>query len=124
MPLSGTMKPYPLETSNHLMTPVTSMTAAPVSLTRSPSVSGTDSKVLTGPLGRISSDAMTTKAFSSPAPWEGASTNLCHQDNTTWQMKKNKMQSCNLVATPPCEHHGKNESLFAKQRALTRISGR
>src|SRR5262249_22581765 len=99
MPLSGTMKPYPLETSNHLMTPVTSMTAAPVSLTRS-SVSGPDSNVLTGPLGRISSDAMTTKAFSHRRLEQGAPRISSHEDNTTWRMKKNKMHARNSDASP------------------------
>src|SRR5215831_1821511 len=72
------------------MTPVTSMTVAPASWTRSPSASGPDSKLLTGPLGRISSDAMTTMAFSSLAPFDRALHRISYheEDNTAGEMKK------------------------------------
>jgi hypothetical protein len=45
---------------------------------------------------------MTTKAFSSPAPFtRRPPTNLYDEDNTAWQMKKNKMHLRNVVAIPP-----------------------
>jgi hypothetical protein len=44
---------------------------------------------------------MTTKAFSSPAPFDQRPpTNLNDEDNTAWQMKKNKMHLRNVVVAP------------------------
>src|SRR5207247_11283724 len=58
IPLSETMKPYPLDTSNHLMTPLNSMTLA-ASPAISPPVARSLDKPLAGPFGPIPSEIMT-----------------------------------------------------------------
>ena len=67
--LSGVMKPNPLATSNHLMTPEISM-RVPVSSTSSRTVPGRR-LVVPGIFDSIPSDAMTLRAAASQAPLEG-----------------------------------------------------
>src|ERR1700730_209642 len=73
MPLSGTMNPNPLETSNHLITPAISMTDAAASSIRLPSESDSNTKLVAGPLGPIAFDVMWTHAATVLAPLPGAS---------------------------------------------------
>ena len=75
MPLSGTMKPNPLETSNHLMTPDSSMRLVAVSSASSLTVPGR--RLVPGIFDSIPSDAMTPHAAAVWRLFKGASTNLC-----------------------------------------------
>ena len=72
MPLSGTMKPNPLETSNHLMTPAISMRSVAVSSARSLTVPGR--RFVPGIFDSIPSDAMTPRAAACWRLLTGAST--------------------------------------------------
>src|SRR6478609_2359564 len=87
IPLSGTMNPKPLETSNHLMTPLNSMRSVAVSSTIS----------LTTPWRRLvpdifdstPSDAMTPNAATLLAPLDGRLNESCGiEDNTGLQTAK------------------------------------
>ena len=69
MPLSGTMKPKPLATSNHLMTPANSMRLAAVSSTSSLTVPGR--RFVPGIFDSTPSDAMTPRAAVFLAPLQG-----------------------------------------------------
>src|SRR5258708_35416743 len=62
MPLSGTMNPNPLETSNHLITPEISMTDAAALPIRLSSEPASNTKLVPGPLGLITFVVMRTHA--------------------------------------------------------------
>src|SRR5437016_2113347 len=69
------MNPNPLDTSNHLMTPLSSMTLV-VSSAISPTASRTRPIPVPDPFGPISSDVMAPHARRCPAPRERRAPNL------------------------------------------------
>src|SRR5436190_21472640 len=93
IPLSGTIKPYPLETSNHLMTPVSSMTLA-ASSPSSPPAPRSTSRPPPGPFDPIPSDAMTPQRRRSVQALLAHATNPDHyQDIIRLRRGKTKMHS-------------------------------
>src|SRR6266571_5115328 len=102
------MNPKPLETSNHLMTPLSSITLTAASSAISPADSGPVAYPAPGPLGPIPSDAMTPHDRRFVAPLTDASANLvCCQDNTDPGASKRKtrgsgevFRNCPQSATP------------------------
>jgi hypothetical protein len=81
IPLSGTMKPKPLATSNHLMTPVNSMRLVAVSSTSSLTVPGR--RLVPDIFDSIPSDDMTPHAAALLAPLDGRFDESCAiEDNT------------------------------------------
>src|SRR5262245_62923649 len=82
IPLSGTMNPKPLETSNHLMTPVNSMRVAAVSSTSSLTVPGR--RFVPDIFDSIPSDAMTPHASALLAPLGG------RFDESLWNRREHR----------------------------------
>src|SRR6478752_787753 len=107
IPLSGTMKPKPLATSNHLMTPVNSMRLVAVSSTSSLTVPGR--RLVPDIFDSIPSDDMTPHAAALLAPLDGRFD-----------------ESCGMKITPALERQraklGLHTALYTEH--AHRISGR
>ena len=98
MPLSGTMKPKPLETSNHLMTPASSMRVPVVSSVSSLTVPGR--RLVPDIFDSTPSDAMTPRAAALLAPLPGAATNLSAESKITPALKRQRAKcACAQVCT-------------------------
>src|SRR5262249_10190911 len=83
IPLSGTINPNPLETSNHLITPVNSMRLVAVSSTSSLTVPGR--RLVPDIFDSIPSDAMTPYAAALLAPLDGRFDESCGIEDNTGQ---------------------------------------